>query len=280
MQDLVSPAWLQARISAPDSTPIRLLDATYYLPNEAKDAAALFEAAHIPGARFFDIDKIVDATSPLPHMLPTPEIFAAAVAALGISNNDHVVVYDQRGLFSAARLWWMFRVFGHDNVSVLDGGLPGWVEAGGAVASGTPAPAAAGHFHAGFRAGLVRSLDQMKANLASHAELVLDARAAGRFNGSVPEPRPGMKSGHIPGAKSLPFTELLQDGKMLPPAILRAKFAGLGVTPDKKIVTSCGSGVTAAVLTLGLAVAGLPQGALYDGSWSEWGGRDDTPIEV
>jgi thiosulfate/3-mercaptopyruvate sulfurtransferase len=174
----------------------------------------------------------------------------------------------------------MFRVFGHDNVSVLDGGLPGWVEAGGAVASGAPTPAAAGHFHAGFRAGLVRNLAQMKANLASHAELVLDARAAGRFNGSVPEPRPGMKSGHIPGAKSLPFTELLQDGKMLPAAILRAKFAGLGVTPDKKIVTSCGSGVTAAVLTLGLAVAGLPQGALYDGSWSEWGGRDDTPIEV
>lgn len=280
MQDLVSPAWLQARISAPDGAPIRLLDATYYLPNEAKDAAALFEAAHIPGARFFDIDKIVDATSTLPHMLPTPEGFAAAVASLGISNSDHVVVYDQRGLFSAARLWWMFRVFGHDAVSVLDGGLPGWVEAGGAVSSGAPAPAVPGHFHAGFRSGLVRSLDQMKANLASHAELVLDARAAGRFNGSVPEPRAGMKSGHIPGAKSLPFTELLQDGKMLPPAILRAKFAGLGVTPDKKIVTSCGSGVTAAVLTLGLAVAGLPQGALYDGSWSEWGGRDDTPIEV
>jgi thiosulfate/3-mercaptopyruvate sulfurtransferase len=280
MQDLVSPAWLQARISAPGGTPIRLLDATYYLPNEAKDAAALFETAHIPGARFFDIDKIVDATSTLPHMLPTPAGFAAAVTALGISNSDHVVVYDQRGLFSAARLWWMFRVFGHDAVSVLDGGLPGWVEAGGAVSSGVPAPAVPGHFHAGFRSSLVRNLDQMKANLQSHAELVLDARAAGRFNGSVPEPRPGMKSGHIPGAKSLPFTELLQDGKMLPPAILRAKFAGLGVTPDKKIVTSCGSGVTAAVLTLGLAVAGLPQGALYDGSWSEWGGRDDTPIEV
>lgn len=280
MQDLVSSAWLQAQISAPDSPQIRLLDATYYLPNEAKDAASLFQAAHIPSARFFDIDKIVDAASPLPHMLPTPDVFAAAVAALGISNTDHVIVYDQRGLFSAARLWWMFRVFGHDAVSVLDGGLPGWVEAGGAVASGVPASATPGHFRAGFRAGMVRSLEQMRTNLQSHAELVLDARAAGRFDGSVPEPRPGMKSGHIPGAKSLPFTELLQDGKMLPPAILRAKFAGLGVTPDKKLVTSCGSGVTAAVLTLGLAVAGLPQGALYDGSWSEWGGRDDTPIEV
>ena len=279
MQELVSPAWLRERMAAPDAQ-IRLLDATYYLPNEAKDAASLFQGAHIPGARFFDIDKVTDATLPLPHMLPTPEAFAAAVARLGVSNSDHVVVYDQRGLFSAARLWWMFRVFGHDAVSVLDGGLPGWGEAGGAVASGAPAPATAGHFNAGFRPALVRSLEQMSANLQSHAELVLDARAAGRFDGSVPEPRPGMRSGHIPGAKSLPFTELLQDGKMLPPAILRAKFAGLGVTPDTRVVTSCGSGVTAAVLTLGLAVAGLPQGALYDGSWSEWGGRDDTPIEV
>ncbi len=240
----------------------------------------MFLAAHLPGARFFDIDKVVDAASPLPHMLPTPETFAAAVALLGVSSSDHVIVYDQRGLFSAARLWWMFRVFGQDNVSVLDGGLPGWIEAGGAVSAGAPDPVAAGKFTAGFRPELVRSLDQMKANLQSHAELVLDARAAGRFDGGVPEPRPGMKSGHIPGAKSLPFTELLQDGKMLPPAILRAKFTGLGVKPDTKLVTSCGSGVTAAVLTLGLAVAGLPQGALYDGSWSEWGSRDDTPIEV
>jgi thiosulfate/3-mercaptopyruvate sulfurtransferase len=280
MQDLVSPTWLQAQISAPDSAQIRLLDATYYLPNEAKNAACLFQVSHIPGARFFDIDKVVDATSPLPHMLPTPEAFAIAIAALGVSNTDHVVIYDQRGLFSAARLWWMFHVFGHDTVSVLDGGLPGWVEAGGTVTSGAPAPATPGNFSAGFRPTLVRGLEQMRANLRSHAELVLDARAAGRFNGSVPEPRPGMRSGHIPGAKSLPFTDLLQDGKMLPPAILRAKFAGLGVTPDKNVVTSCGSGVTAAVLTLGLSVAGLPHGALYDGSWSEWGGRDDTPIEV
>jgi thiosulfate/3-mercaptopyruvate sulfurtransferase len=279
MQDLISPAQLNGLLAAPDAH-IRLLDATYYLPNEAKDAASLFETAHLPSARFFDIDKVVDAGSSLPHMLPSPEVFAAAVASLGISNADHVIVYDQRGLFSAARLWWMFRVFGHDNVSVLDGGLPGWVEAGGAVSSGAPAQVAPGQFHAGFRPTLVRSLDQMKANLQSHAEQVLDARAAGRFNGSVPEPRPGMRSGHIPRAKSLPFTELLQDGKMLPPAILRAKFAGLGITPQSHVVTSCGSGVTAAVLTLGLAVAGLPQGALYDGSWSEWGGREDTPIEV
>jgi thiosulfate/3-mercaptopyruvate sulfurtransferase len=280
MRDLVSPAQLRKRMAAPDSAHMRLLDATYYLPNEAKDAASLFQAAHLSGARFFDIDKVVDATSSLPHMLPTPDSFATAVAALGVSNTDHVIVYDQRGLFSAARLWWMFRVFGHDNVAVLDGGLPGWVEAGGAVVSGAPSPAAPGEFRAGFRSSLVRNLEQMKANLQNHTELVLDARAAGRFDGRVPEPRPGMRSGHIPGAKSLPFTELLQDGKMLPPAILRAKFAGLGVTPDRSVVTSCGSGVTAAVLTLGLAVAGLPQGALYDGSWSEWGGRDDTPIEV
>jgi thiosulfate/3-mercaptopyruvate sulfurtransferase len=277
---LVPPAWLRERLAAPSGHPLRLLDASYYLPNESKDAAALFQAAHLPGARFFDLDKVVDAGSPLPHMLPSPQDFAAAVAALGIGSTDHVVVYDQRGLFSAARLWWMFRVFGHDNVAVLDGGLPGWIEAGGVVEAGMPGAAAPGDFVSRFHPDLVRSLKQMKANLHSGAELVLDARAAGRFDGSVPEPRPGMRSGHIPGAKSLPFTDLLQDGKMLPPDILRAKFTGLGVTPDSKLVTSCGSGVTAAVLTLGLAVAGLPPGALYDGSWSEWGGRDDTPIEV
>jgi thiosulfate/3-mercaptopyruvate sulfurtransferase len=277
MGKLVSASWLRGAAGRKD---VVVLDATYYLPNENKDAAALFLEARLPGARFFDIDAVTDKNSSLPHMLPAPEVFGAAVAALGVSASSHVVVYDLRGIFSSARLWWMFRVFGHDNVSVLDGGLPAWIAEGGPVEAGAPVPVAAGDFVAGFRPERVRALAEMRQNLVTGTERVLDARAAGRFDGSVPEPRAGMRSGHIPGAVSLPFTDLLENGRMLPPEKLREKFAAAGVGAETKIVTSCGSGVTAAVLTLGLALAGLPEGALYDGSWTEWGSRDDTPVEV
>jgi thiosulfate/3-mercaptopyruvate sulfurtransferase len=274
MTSLVSAEWAVAQAAAPR---ICFIDATYYLPPEGKDAASLFEAAHIPGAHFFDLDAVCDPDTNLPHMLPSPSIFAAAVSAMGVGNDSHVVVYDQRGLFSAARLWWMFRVYGHDQVSVLDGGLPAWIEAGGPVEGGPALPKGA-DFVADFRPELVAGIGDLRANLASGAALVLDARASGRFDGSVPEPRPGVRGGHIPGAVSLPFTDLLVHGKLRPPAELRERFAAAGVG-DRPVITSCGSGVTAAVLTLGLMVAGLPTGALYDGSWSEWGSRLDVPVE-
>jgi thiosulfate/3-mercaptopyruvate sulfurtransferase len=272
---LVTTEWLAERIGAPR---LRVLDASFYLPTEAQNARALYRSGHIPGARFFDIEEVADLETDLPHMLPTPGRFERLVSALGISNTDQVVVYDQKGIFSAPRVWWMFRVFGQTRVAVLDGGLPGWKQENRPIETGDPPPANPGHFVADFYATRVRGIGDMKRNLETGAELVLDARAAGRFDGTAPEPRPGLPSGHIPGAANVPASEMLAGGRtMLPPDALRARFATAGVDGIRPVVTSCGTGVSAAILTLGLNVAGLPEGALYDGSWTEWAGRADTP---
>jgi thiosulfate/3-mercaptopyruvate sulfurtransferase len=276
---LVSTEWLANELDAKD---LVIFDASVYLPNESKDAKAEYERTHIPGARFFDIDQVSDQDTTLPHMVPSQGRFARLVGELGVSNQSRVVVYDQKGLFSAARVWWLFRLFGHDHIAVLDGGLPKWIAEQGATEQGasTSSPAAA-PFQATFRARMLRGLGDLQANLDSHAEQVLDARAANRFEGVVPEPRAGLASGHIPGSFNLPYTELLQpNGTFKPAEALRARFAAAGADGSRPVVTSCGSGVTAAVLLLGMAIAGLPEGALYDGSWTEWGSREDTPKAI
>lgn len=258
-----------------------VLDATLWLPSEGRDAHAEFEAAHIPGARFFDIEAFSNPDSSLPHMVPAPERFARLAGALGIGGDEAVVVYDQRGLFSAARAWWMLRIFGHPDVRVLDGGLPAWRAAGLPVESGPEAAVPQLTFWPALDRSRLRALTDVLRNLQSRHELIVDARAAGRFDGSAPEPRPGMRSGHIPGSVNLPFTELLDDQKrLLSGETLRARLRRAGIDGSRPVVISCGSGVTAAVITLAMAEAGLPEGAIYDGSWSEWGGRDDTPVEV
>jgi len=275
---LVTTDWLARHLHDPG---LIALDATYYLPTENRDARGEFRAAHVPGARFFDIDAIADDATDLPHMVPSPGRFAQLVGALGIANDSFLVFYDQRGVFSAPRGWWLMGLFGHDRAAVLDGGLPKWRREDRPVESGEPPAPVPAMFRPSLRAARLRGLGDMLANVASGAELVLDARAAPRFRAEAPEPRAGLRGGHIPGAANLPFAELLAaDGTMLPPASLRARLAAAGADGSRPVVTSCGSGVSAAVITLALARAGLPAGALYDGSWAEWGGRNDTPIET
>ncbi len=274
---LVSTDWLAAHLGAPD---IRVVDGSWYLPAMKRDPKAEFAAGHIPGAVYFDIDDISDTDSPLPHMLPSPEKFASRVKKLGLGDGNRIVVYDGLGLFSAARVWWMFRVFGHDDVAVLDGGLRKWKSEGRPLESNAPRPRER-HFTARVNSLLVRELDDVKRNVETKREQVIDARSPGRFFGRDPEPRQGLRGGHIPGSKNVPFGEMTDPatGTLLPAAAIEAKFRAAGVDPAKPIVASCGSGVSACALALGLHLIGAPQVAVYDGSWTEWGGRSETPVE-
>ena len=272
---LVSTQWLAEHMRDKN---VKILDATFKLPGITPLPKEDYERAHIPGAHFFDVDAVADHGSDLPHMFPDAEQFGRDVGALGVSNADTVVLYDSGSWVAAPRAWWMFLAFGHDKVRVLDGGLKKWMAEGHAVQGGNilPVPAA---FKASFDARRVRSLAQMKANLASKAEQVVDARAADRFEGRAAEPRPGLRGGHIPGSRNLPYNGLIDPatGVMKPLDELRAAFSAAGIDLQKPIATSCGSGVSAAVLTLALYRLGIENPALYDGSWSEWGLPDGPP---
>ena len=273
---LVSTEWLAEHLKDAN---VKLLDATFKLPGVLPLPKDDYLAAHIPGAVYFDVDAVSDHSNPLPHMYPSAEQFGRDVGALGVSNNDTVVIYDSGGWVAAPRAWWMFLSYGHRDVRILNGGLKKWRAEGRAVESGevTAKPAT---FKASYDAKRVRSIEQMIANVKSRAEQVIDARAADRFEGRAPEPRAGIRAGHIPGALNLPYNTLFDaaTGTMKPLEELRKAFAGAGVDTEKPIVTSCGSGVSAGVLTLALYRLGVENTALYDGSWSEWGKADGPPI--
>lgn len=280
---LVSTEWLAAQLARPQSGRaggrLRILDGTWHMPQLQRDPRREFEEGHIPGAAFFDIDAISDRATSLPHMLPSAAQFSRQVSELGISNSDLVVVYDVRGVISAARVWWTLRAMGHDGVAVLDGGLRKWRAEGRPVETG-PAKAVPGRFRARLRRGIVRALDQVRRNIDSRREQTLDARSRGRFAGTEPEPRAGLRGGHIPGSLNLPYDALYYpDGTFLPPDGLRQLFAASGVDPARPVTTTCGSGVTASVLALGLHLIGHKKVAVYDGSWTEWASNPDTPVE-
>ncbi|HDZ75127.1 MAG TPA: 3-mercaptopyruvate sulfurtransferase [Aurantimonas coralicida] len=273
---LIAPADLAEHLGRPG---LSIVDASWYLPAQNRLGRPEFDAAHIPGAVFFDQDEIVDPASDLPHTLPSPDAFAAAVGDLGVSETDTIVVYDGVGLFTAPRVWWLLRTFGAKDVRVLDGGFPAWQEAGLPVETGAASPEAV-YFAASFDRSAVASLDEVKAAVMNGRLQIADARPAARFTGEAPEPRAGVRAGHMPGAFNLPFMALSENGRLKSEAALRAIFAEAGLDPAAPVVTSCGSGVTAAVLNLALESLGNRQCVLYDGSWTEWGSAADTPVET
>ena len=275
-QAIVSSEWLSKNINNAD---VVVLDGTYHLPTANRNASQEFSSQHIKRAFFFDIDDIADADNTLPHMLPSDKVFSEKVGALGINNKKRVIVYDVYGVQSAARTWWMFRFFGHDNVAVLDGGLPKWIKDGHEISS-SPVSSSSTTFECNRRPDLVRNLGDIKNIIKENNEQIADARSLGRFNGTEPEPRAGMRSGHMPGAISLPFTAFLDpdDKTYLSADKINQVVNSLNIDLNKPITTTCGSGVTACALSLGLFLIGKTDVAVYDGSWSEWGALADTPI--
>ena len=272
---MITPSECESLVGQPS---VKFIDASWYLPAQSRDPIAEFNEARIPGAVFFDLDLIADQQTDLPHMLPTAEEFQRAVSALGISNDDQIVVYDGPGLFSCARVWWMFRIMGAENVRILEGGFDDWRSKGRPVETGNPVNPNPGIFTASFKRDRVWDVNQIRANLKSGEALILDARSFDRFAGRTPEPRPGLQSGHIPGSRSLPFNELVENGRLKDIETLRSIFEKLSISSDRKVVTSCGSGVTAAVISLALASIGHDNSFLYDGSWAEWGQADNAPV--
>ncbi|MEJ6396897.1 3-mercaptopyruvate sulfurtransferase [Yoonia sp. 208BN28-4] len=274
-QTLVSTEWLAAHLKDPD---LRIFDASWYLPGSDRDGRAEYDIAHIPGARFFDIDEIADLRSDMPHTVPPVEKFMSRMRAMGVGDGHQVVVYDGSGLFSAARVWWLFRLMGQKNIAVLDGGMPKWIAEGRKITDDKPLIRDR-HMTVSRQNQLVRDVTQVAraAKLGDH--VIIDARAADRFTGDAPEPREGMRSGHIPGSRNVPYTTLLNaDGTMKDADGIRAAFDAAGVDLSKPAITTCGSGVTAAILSLALERIGKTDHSLYDGSWSEWGMYDDLPI--
>ena len=271
---LVSTDWLAAHLKNPD---LRVLDGSWYLPDMGRNAKAEYAAGHIPGARYFDIDELSDHRSELPHMAPPTEKFISRLRAMGVGDGHQVVVYDGAGLFSAARVWWLFRLMGKQDVAVLDGGLKKWIAEGREVED-LPPVIRDRHMTVSRQNQLVKDVTQVAASAKLGDWEIADARSPGRFEGAEPEPRPGLRSGHIPGSKNVPYRSLLNaDGTMKPPEGLAAAFAAAGIDPARPVITSCGSGVTAAVLSLALEVLGRRH-ALYDGSWAEWGMYNDLKV--
>jgi thiosulfate/3-mercaptopyruvate sulfurtransferase len=276
---IVETDWLAEHLDAPD---LIVFDGSWHLPTAGRDAKAEYLAEHIPGAMFFDIDDLVDEKSPLPHMLPPTPKFASRMKKMGVGDGMRIVVYDSYGLFSAARVWWTFRAMGHQDVAVLNGGLKKWKAEGRPLEDGQPVARTARHFTPLLNNSLVRDLDDMKGYAASGKMQIVDARPKGRFEGTEPEPRPGLRGGHIPGAKNVPSAIILNgDGALKSKPELEKIFRDAGIDPAKPVVTTCGSGVTASMLSLALAVIGQTNAAVYDGSWAEWGqDKLDTPVET
>jgi thiosulfate/3-mercaptopyruvate sulfurtransferase len=278
LPSLVSTEWLEARLGGPG---LRVVDGSWYLPASGRDPAAEYAAGHIPGAVFFDLDASSDRASPLPHMLPDAESFGRRMSMLGLSDTDDLVVYDGSGVnLSAPRVWWTFRTFGHDRVAVLDGGILKWRREGRPLETGVVA-ATPGRFTAQLDRTAVRDLEAVRANLGNGAEQVVDMRSAGRFTGATPEPRAGLRGGHVPRSVNLPYEELVaEDGTLLPRDALRRRIALAGIDPARPIVATCGSGTSACALVYALHVLGHDAVSVYDGSWTEWGGRADTPVST